>query len=346
LPPNRRVTSQDVARLAGVSRTTVSLVLNNVSGPQISADTRQRVVQAAQDLGYVPDAAAQALASRRSQIIGIILVRSPQQVASDAFLNHMLAGLIDTVQKRGMRLLIDIVAQEHQEQAYLELVRAKRIDGLILAGPSFDDRALVALEQQSFPTVLIGELPGVGFASVDVDNRAAAHMAAAHLISLGHTRIACITNAQPSYAAAVERLRGYQEALYSAGLDFDPRLVRYGDFDPASGYKAMHSLLSDTPRPSAVFVASDTVALGALAAIREAHLQVPEDISLVGYDDIPFALYTHPPLTTIHLPAADLGRKAGELLFRLIRHETPDAWHVRLNTYLVVRQSCGALPGS
>jgi LacI family transcriptional regulator len=225
---SRRVTSRDVAERAGVSRTTVSLVLNNVQGVQISEETRQRVLESALALDYVPNAAAQALASRRAQIIGIILTRNPHHIASDAFLNQILDGLITAVHDYSMRLMIDIVEPEHQKKAYLDLVRAKRIDGLILSGPRFDDQALLALETDRFPTVLMGQLPDTDFYSVDIDNFSASEQAVNHLIGLNHQRIACITNAHPSYTAAAERLRGYQEALTSNGLSYDAHEGSFG----------------------------------------------------------------------------------------------------------------------
>jgi DNA-binding LacI/PurR family transcriptional regulator len=342
-----RVTSQDVADAAGVSRTTVSLVLNKVKGAQISEETRRRVVESAKRLGYVPNAAARALASRRAQIFGLLLTRQPHHIASDMFISQILDGLIEIVRKNDMRLLIDIVQPEHQEVAYLDLVRAKRIDGLILSGPRSDDKALHVLVQEGFPTVLIGQLPGTDFYSVDVDNRGAAQTAVNHLISLGRDRIACITNAQPSYTASVERLWGYRDALMAAGIPFDEKLVRYGDYDLESGFNQMDDLLSNHVRFDAAFVASDTVALGAIAAIHKHGLRVPDDIALVGFDDVPLARYASPPLTTIHLPALELSRLAAETLIKLLRGIKIKQKQVILETHLVIRESCGAgtLPG-
>jgi DNA-binding LacI/PurR family transcriptional regulator len=342
-----RVTSQDVADAAGVSRTTVSLVLNKVKGVQISEETRRRVVESAERLGYVPNAAARALASRRAQIFGLLLTRQPHHIASDMFISQILDGLIEIVRKNDMRLLIDIVQPEHQEVAYLDLVRAKRIDGLILSGPRSDDKALLALVQEGFPTVLIGQLPGTDFYSVDVDNRSAAQTAVNHLISLGRTRIACITNAQPSYTASAERLIGYRDALIVAGIPYNERLVRYGDYDLESGFNQMEALLNNHTNIDAAFVASDTVALGAMAAIRKRGLRIPDDIALVGFDDVPLARYASPPLTTIHLPALELSRLAGETLVKLIRGSSIKQKQVILDTHLVIRESCGAgkLPG-
>jgi LacI family transcriptional regulator len=338
----KRITSRDVADLAGVSRTTVSLVLNRVEGVQISEETRDRVIQAAQQLGYVPNAAAQALASRRAQIIGLILTRNPHHISSDAFLNQILDGLITAAHEHSIRLLIDIVEAQHQQKTYHELVRAKRIDGLILSGPRFDDEALLSLQKDRFPTVLMGQLPGTDFYSVDIDNFTAAQQAVAHLVRLGHRRIACITNAAPSYTAASDRLNGYKQVLETHDIPYDETLVRLGDFDPESGFQGMNDLLDLDPPPTAVFVGSDVVAIGAKAAVVERQLRIPEDIALVGFDDIPLARYLNPPLTTVRLPASDLATRASQMLIQLIQGKQPPEKLVLLESQLIVRQSCGA----
>ena len=337
----KRVTSQDVAERAGVSRTTVSFVLNNVAGVQISEATRKRVLEAAEEMGYVPDAAARALASRRAQIIGLVLTRSPHHIASDAFITPLLDELIDVVRRHGLRMMIDIIEPQHQKEAYLELIRAKRIDGILLSGPRLDDEALKTLEEDGFPTVLMGQLSGTKFCWVDIDNRKAAKMAVSHLVKLGHSHIACITNADVSYTAAADRMTGYRQALKDAGLSFDQNLVRYGDFDMDSGFRQMESLLDSGSSFTAAFIASDTVALGAKAAIRKKGLRVPKDISLVGFDDLPFARYMDPPLTTVNLPIADLAREAGEMLVNILNNKKPGCQRKLLNTKLVIRASCG-----
>lgn len=209
----KRITSQDVANLAGVSRTTVSFVLNNVEGFQISEETRQKVQQAAAQLGYVPDSAAQTLASRRARAIGLVMTRSPHHIASDSFLPQILSGLLKVTKQQNLRLMIELVEAEHQNQAYLELARAKRIDGMILLTPRMDDEALRTLENAEIPTVLMGHLEGSQLHSVDVDNRAAAEQAVRYLLSLGHRQIACIANAPSSYAAAPQRVQGYMAPI-------------------------------------------------------------------------------------------------------------------------------------
>lgn len=338
----KRVTSAEVAKAAGVSRTTVSLVLNNVEGANISQETRKRVIEVARSLGYVPDAAAQALARQRAQIVGLLLTRNPHSIASDGFLTQTLDGLIGVVHQHNLRLLFEIVEPRHQRQAYLQLARSKRIDGILLCGPRFEDDALQALLEDGFPTVLMGQVPGMEYYCVDVDNCAASRMAVEHLQNLGHRRIACITNALPEYTAASERLAGYRQALENAGEKYDPSLVRYGDYTLHSGYTCMKSLLQAEAEFSAVFVASDEVAIGAKTALQETGSRVPEDIALVGFDDLPLANYLEPPLTTVHLPAAEIARLACNMLLSIMQGQPPETRQVILDAHLVVRESCGA----
>jgi len=163
----------------------------------------------------------------------------------------------------------------------------------------------------------------------------------AHLIKLGHSRIACITNAPTSYTAAVDRMDGYKQALEAAGLPFDPELVRNGDFTVDSGYHEMSRLFEANGSFTAAFVASDTVAVGAKKAILERSLRIPEDIALVGFDDLPFARYVEPPLTTVHLPVTELARQASEVLIEILEDSQPARKHIILDTQLIVRESCG-----
>ena len=344
----KRVTSKDVAEKVGVSRTTVSLVLNDVKGIQIGPETRQKVLEAASELGYVPDATAQALASRRTKAIGLVLTRTQHHIATDAFLPRIISGLLTTAQKQNIRIMVDWVENEHREQAYFELARAKRIDGMILSTPRLDDSALKLLENFDIPTVLMGSLEGLNLPFVDVDNARAAEKATNYLIELGHRAIAFISNAPPEYTSSPERVRGYKNALTQHGISLNENLIRYGDFDPESGYQNMRSLLDGNEKFTAAFVASDNVAIGAKAAIREAGLHVPDDISLIGFDDIPWAKYSDPPLTTIQLPAEALAQTACTLLVEIIQNngnaERRD--QIILDTKLIIRKSCKPLSQS
>jgi len=338
----KRVTSQDVARRAGVSRTTVSFVLNNVAGMQISAETRRRVLEAANELGYVPDAAAQALASGRSMTIGLLLARRSRLIGSDMFLLQIIETLLREVACCGMRLLLEVSEDYENSESYLKLVRSNSIDGVLYSGPRFNDAALQAMVEQGVPTVLMGALPDSPYYCVDIDNRAAARQAVAHLVRLGHRRIACITNAPPSYAASQARLQGYQDVLQEAGIPFDRSLVRYGHFNSESGYEQMKNLIEEQNEFSAVFAASDVVAFGAMMALREAGMRIPEDVAMVGFDDVPLARFVDPPLTSVHLPVDDLAHHASQMLIQLVNAVTPPQRQVILETHLVVRKSCGA----
>jgi LacI family transcriptional regulator len=344
----KRITSKDVAEKVGVSRTTVSLVLNDVKGIQIGPETRQKVLEAASELGYVPDAMAQALASRRTKAIGLVLTRTQHHIATDAFLPRIISGLLTTAHKQNLRIMVDWVENEHREQAYFELARAKRIDGMILSTPRLDDGALKLLENFDIPTVLMGSLEGLNLPFVDVDNAKAAEKATNYLLDLGHHQIAFISNAPPEYTSSPERLRGYRRALANHGVSPNESLIRYGDFDPESGYQNMKSLLAGNEKFTAAFVASDNVAIGAKAAIRESGLHVPHDISLIGFDDIPWAKYSDPPLTTIQLPAEALAQTACTLLVEIIQNngnaERQD--QIILDTKLIIRKSCKPLSQS
>ena len=339
----KRVTSKDVAERAAVSRTTVSLVLNNVGGIQISPETRQRVIDAANELGYVPDATAQALVSRRTKAIGLVMTRSPHHIASDTFLPQILSGMMEVVKDNKLRLLFEYVEEEHQDYAYLELARAKHIDGMILLTPRLDDAGVKRLEEMELPTVLMGEIQGSSLYSVDVDNQLAARSAIEYLLELGHRQIACISHATATYTAAPDRVSGYKKALQDAGITPDEDLIRYADFTPESGYHSMKSLLASHKKFTAVFIASDNVAIGGKAALLEAGLRIPDDISLVGFDDIPWAQFSSPPLTTVHLQAQELARRACLVLMDLLKGIEPETKRQIVDTQLVVRKSCRRL---
>lgn len=339
----KHTTSQDVASLAGVSRTTVSLVLNNVKGASIPPETRQKVYDAAKDLNYVPNATAQALATQRSRAIGLVMTRSPHHISSDTFLPQILGGLLAVVRQHKFRLLIETVEEGNEEHVYLELARAKHIDGMILLTPRIDDKGLKKLEEVGLPTVLIGSLEASHLSAVDVDNRAAAKKATQYLLDLGHSEIACIPNAPASYAAAQTRVLGYKDALLDAGITPNENIIRHADFDPKSGYEAMQALLASGESFSAVFVASDNVAMGVKSALLEAGLHIPNDISVIGFDDIPWAAYAHPPLTTIRLPAQQLASEACLLLLDLLKGTKPKEQKLTLDTELIIRQSCRRL---
>ncbi|MFB0536665.1 MAG: LacI family DNA-binding transcriptional regulator [Anaerolineae bacterium] len=340
--PKKQATSQDVADLAGVSRTTVSFVLNNVPGMKISEETRQRVLEAARQLNYYPTSAARTLASGKTHRIGLVFCEQREHLMADAFLPAFLRGVSDLAHQEGYRVVFQSAEDSTGETTYGDLLHEQHVDGLIVSGPRSDDFQLSRLHEEGYLLVLHGRLPDCALPFIDVDNIGGAHKAVSHLVGLGHSRIGLITNAPLSYTSSQDRLTGYRQALQEAELPFEDELVRYGEFAPESGRRAMESLLTLSSPPSAVFVASDVVALGAMAAVRERGMRIPQDVALVGFDDIFLAAYVSPPLTTVRLPAYGLGWAAGDMLIRFINEDQPPVERqMLLASELVIRQSCG-----
>jgi len=335
---SRRPTSHDVARLAGVSRTTVSFVLNNVPDVSISDITRQRVQEAARKLNYHPNSAGRKLASGKACAMGLVLRQNPEQVFADAFLVQVVLGVEQAAAQQGFHVLLKPVAPDDKD-GYARLIQENHVDGIILSGPRQDDAEILRLHNEGVPVILMGQLPGSNIPYVDIDAIAGAATAVRHLTENGHRRIGLITNAPLSYVSAQQRREGYLQVLTESGLTPDEALIQEGNYTPASGYKAMQTLLAQKPLPTAVFVASDVVAMGAMQAIKQAGMRIPDDISIVGFDDIPLAAYYDPPLTTIRLPAFGLGWAAGERLGRLIQGEKLYQKEMLLETQLMVRAS-------
>jgi DNA-binding LacI/PurR family transcriptional regulator len=334
----KRSTSLDVAKLAGVSRTTVSFVLNNVLSVSISDVTRQRVLDAARELDYHPNVAGKKLVSGKSYTVGLVLCQSAEQIFTDAFLPQVILGVEQAALQQGFHVLLKPI-DPNDAGGYASLIRENHVDGILLSGPRQDDRALIKLHEEGVPLMLMGQMPDTQIPFVDVNATAGAEAAVCHLIELGHQRIGMITNAPLSYTSAQQRRNGYLQALESASLMMDETLIREGNYTPASGFAAMSSLLELAPRVTAVFVASDVVAMGAMLAIKRAGLRIPEDIAIVGFDDIPLAEFFDPPLTTVHLPAYGLGWAGGERLIRLIQGEGLHESSLLLESKLITRQS-------
>jgi LacI family transcriptional regulator len=338
MTPAKRSTSVDVAKKAQVSRTTVSFVLNNVPGISISEGTRKRVLDAAKALNYYPNAAGRKLVSGKSNTIGLVLCQSPEQVFADAFLPRVIFGVEQAAFQNGFHVLLKQVEPKDTD-GYARLISENHVDGIVLSGPRQDDVEILRLNREKVPVLLLGQLPDSRIPFVDVDATIGAEIAVRHLIELGHERIAMITNAPLSYTSAQQRRSGYINALRNAGITVNEAQIKEGNYTPASGFQAMQELLKGSQRPTAVFISSDVVALGAILAIKQSGLRIPEDVAVVGFDDIPLAEYFDPPLTTIRLPAFGLGWAAGERLVRLIRNEDLDQAGVLLETELIVRKS-------
>lgn len=320
-PSRRPATSTQVARAAGVSRTTVSFVLNNVLDKGISEATRAKVLRVAKELGYQPNAAAQSLASGSTGTVAMVVPRT-EHLYDDQFLAQLLASVNDECHGLGLKLLIES-AQHDDEQAsgFVTLVRTRRIDGLIMVNPH---RAhighLQGLAAARIPMVVLGSgVPELDtFHTLGQDTRSFARMAVGHLLELGHRDIAYVGFAGRDYFAGAERELGWRNTLSDAGITPREDLLEFGEITAQSGYRATQRLLSRGVRFTALFAGNDTIAFGAMRALREVGLRIPEDVALVGYDDIPLAEFAEPPLTTVHTDPIAHGHVAMLELARLL----------------------------
>jgi LacI family transcriptional regulator, galactose operon repressor len=329
-------TISDVASRAGVSVATVSRVLNG--NYPVAEPTRARVMVAVRDLGYIANAHARALIKSTSGTVGVLL-----HDVSDPYFEEIVRGIQEVADQHGkLVVLCSSLRDPLREIAYIEMLRAQRVDAVILtSGYVEDDEFLTALHEQArglraqgSRLVLCGAYP-IRAPAVIPDNAGGAFRITSHLLQLGHRRIAHLTG-PPLFSTTEERLRGYQGALASFGLTPDPDLIVAGDFSRDGAYASCLQLLDLGIGFSAMFAANDIMAIGALAAFRERGVEVPRDISLVGFDDIPISRDLTPPLTTVAVPMAEIGRRAMQLtLDPLPIIEIP----VRIPTEIVVRQS-------
>jgi len=332
------VSSKDIADACGVSRTTVSFVLNNTPGKAIPGETRERILETARSLGYSPDAEARRIAKRTRATIGLVVNHS-DSIYSDAYILRLIEGMAPVFNKKRCRLVLLPIRQ--RETDYGEVVKAHGLDGLMITNARADDKAMRALAGLGLPCVVIGTVEGLDTLQIDIDNEAAAFAVVDYLLSLGHRRVAMIVHASLSYFAATGRLGGYRRALETRGIAFDERLVRVADFTEASGYASAKSILAEESAPEALFAGNDAIAYGAVQAILDAGLRIPDDISIAGFDDDFPSRFLEPALTTMTLPAASLGEHAAAKVIDLLDGIEGVERRTILPTSLSIRDSCG-----
>lgn len=334
-------TLEAVASLAGVSRATVSRVVNG--SPNVGAEVRRSVERAILELDYVPNRAARSLATGRTGSVGVVISEPTARLFSDPFFPRLLRGMNGVLSARDIQLVLLMPEAEDAERtgAY---VAAGHVDGVVMVSLHAKDPLLSSLAASTTPLVLVGRPPGGVTASfVDVDNRQGAKSAVEHLISAGRRVVATI--AGPSdMPVGTDRLAGYRDATAEAGLPNDGRLIAHGDFTQESGSVAMTRLLAARPNIDAVFAASDLMAVGALSALVAAGRRVPADVAIVGYDDSPVAMSTSPQLTSVHQPIEEMGLEAARLLLDAIDERDRPKRRVILATDLVKRASSSGRP--
>jgi len=328
------VTIKDVARRAGVSVTTVSRVLNNSPHP-ISPETRRKVLEAVAELGFCPNAAARSLQLNETRTIGLML---PD--VANPYYSGIVRGIEDVAHQEGYTVILCNTDRSRERTLeYLRVLREKRVDGVIFMGGGVveDAKEDRFFQQEDIPTVVIGRHSGT-FPSVQIDNIEAAKRAVEHLLKRGYREIACIAG-PPSSTTSRDRLTGYCQALAENGLKYEPSWVVHADFTPGGGYKAVQELLRKSKfKPAALLVHNDLMAVGAIKALTDEGLAVPQDIAVVGFDDIPLASYVLPRLTTVRVPVYELGTTAMRLLRDLLAGRPVPEVTV-LPVELIVRES-------
>lgn len=328
-------TIKDVAREASVSVATVSRVFNDAA--VVRAETAQRIRDVAAALRYAPHGGARSLITKRTSTIGVLL---PDLFGE--FFSELIHGIDVTARREGYHILVSRSWEGRTEIEEAMRAMRGRVDGVLVMSPDIDADSLLNIPA-SLPVVLIcSPVSGFPADSVVIENFRGAKEMVRHLISLGHKRIAIVKGAAGNYDAA-ERLRGYRAALKEAGIEPARELEQGGDFTEAGGYAAAVDLLALDPRPTAIFAANDSMAIGVLSALRESGVGVPDEIAVSGFDDIPLARYMDPPLSSVRVAIADLGSRAVEILLHAITHKTARApRRERVSTELVIRQSTGA----
>jgi LacI family transcriptional regulator len=333
------LTLEEVARQAGVSRSTVSRVINKQAG--VKEEIRQRVWDVIRKTGFHPNPAARTLASQRTHLIGLVIPRSVHAFFTDPYFPRLTLGIAQACNQNDFTLSLFLFhTEEDERKLFPRIIRKGLVDGLIVQATNAADDLFVQLSQAEVPFIIAGRPMNLDDVSyVDVDNYAGAQNAVRHLIRQGYKRIG-ILSGPLNTTTGLDRYQGYRDAIRENGLSLDDHLLVEGDFSEAGGYFAARRLLEF--RPDALFIASDMMALGALRAIREARLSVPNDISIVSFDDLPPATMANPPLTTVRQPIRRLGIRLVETLLDIIELGPYPPRRVIFDTELVIRESCGA----
>jgi LacI family transcriptional regulator len=332
------VTIKEIAALAKVSRSTVSRVLND--DPNVSEKTRARVNQVIEQINYHPNIAARGLAGGHTGVIGMVVPMGVSTLFKDPYFSVVANGVASGCNSINHTVVMWLAEPEYERRKIRQFLHNQIFDGAIIASILIDDPLLKAFMDSNMPFVLIGRhLGSTEISYVDVDNQNAAFEMVSYLARKGFTRIATITGPL-NMIAGYDRLEGYKKAMRHYELTIAPELIEEGNFTEQGGYNAMIRLLP--AEPEVVFVASDTMALGAIRAAQEAGLRVPEDISITGFDDMPFAETCNPPLTTIRQPVHQCGVVAAQTLIDMIERPSAAHHHIILPTELVIRSSCGS----
>lgn len=335
---NKTPNMRDIAAAAGVSLSTVSLVVNSKSG--VSPDRRERVLQAIKDLGYVMDGHANGLTE--TKVFGLLMESLSEASRSEGFYTRIVSGIEETGYNLGYKVLLHVYRPEIDPLSSIRELMGRDIEGLIIANDGdVTPEVIRKISSAGIPLVLVENYQPEPIHSVTADNFAAGRIMTEHLIALGHRRIGAL-GGPVKYSSLCDRMRGHQIAMIEHGLPIDPALYpKPISGNPRKGYVQMQQLLALPDRPTAVFAVSDRAAFGAMEAIKDAGLRIPDDISIVGIDDVRDSAYSFPPLTTYRVPKYDLGKSAVAILHRLMSQEDlPPARTVLLGQIEIRQSTC------
>ncbi|HEY0829349.1 MAG TPA: LacI family DNA-binding transcriptional regulator [Bacilli bacterium] len=333
------ITMKDVARMAGVSSATVSLALSG--DLRVNEKTRRNVEKVAEKLNYIPNEIGRSLRSRKTETIALIIPNTSHHVFSHPYFSHLLDGITDVLNRFNYNLLLSTNPTEKDEEAaYEKVLRNRRADGVIIASAPTKDRNLLRLIESGFPVVYLGRWFHDDVITVERDDIGGAYMATAHLLKLGRRKIVHFSGPL-DHQTGQDRLEGYKRALQDHSVLFNPTLIIEKDFSMEEGYKGAAELIDSGRSFDALFAGNDLMALGALKLFQEKGIKVPEDVSLVGFDDIDMANMFHPTLTTVHQPMKQIGIIAAEKLLAVLNGQPDENKKAILTTELVIRESCG-----
>jgi len=332
-----KLTINDIAKLAGGSKGAVSYVLNNKPG--VSEEVREKILRIIEEYGYKPNKLAQALAGKKTNFIALVI---PD--ISDVFYAKIIKGVEKTLSRHGYFLnLYSTHANPEKEHQVFDFLNMGIVDGVIVMAYHIDEGFINKIIDSKIPFVFIDyPYDGENIYSVVVDNEDGGFKATEYLISLGHREIAFIHGSKEAWDSEF-RFRGYLKALEKYNIPFNEKLVLRGDFTREGGYKAVKSLLSTGEKFTAIFSANDHMALGAIKALKEEGLRVPEDVSVIGFDNIEASVLSNPPLTTIMQPIYQLGEVSAKILIRLLSGEVLEQKKYFLKTQLIERRSCSRI---
>lgn len=335
---SRRLTIKEIAEIAGVSKATVSRVINGKK--EVSNGTRKRIKKIIEEYNYTPSAIARGLSLKGIRNIGLVIPHTAEYLFSFPYFSELIRGISHYANTKGYRLVFATSSSESpQERVYQDMINGSVVDGVVVLDIRKNDGRLEYLHQSDVPFAIVGrslEYPQVDY--VDSDNVGGAREAIEYLLKLGHREILFI-NGPKDHTVSINRERGYQEAFEAKEVPIKKENIIYGDFSIDYGYKLIKSLLVKGKRFSALFAASDLSAMGAITALKEKGIEVGKDVSVIGFDDIPLARIFDPPLSTVRQPIYEIGKEVGRALISRIEERDREPIQKVLPTKLILRES-------